>query len=635
MQTDIFRVGMVESGTSMAVFHLFPSFQGTDIGHEVVTSLEFGATKPKAFQCQVRFGFGCNQSYKFWRLLPLDVAKKTLNFVLNGFSGYCREVQLRSVNIKIMKNLVLLFSLIVATVMTAIGQNNPFTVEIEPISVPNLGGLQSFAFGQADGKWLILGGRLDGLHRRQPFASFDVNGHNNQLIVVDPVGLQSWTAPLTSLSTPLQEQLSSTNMEFQQTGGMLYIIGGYGYSNTAADHITYPSLVAVDVAAVIQAVINGNPFAAEFRQLTDQQFAVTGGHLDMVYDTYYLVGGQRFDGRYNPMGNPTYTQTYTNAVRKFRINDDGTNLSVTHLPGHTDANNLHRRDYNVASQILPNGQEGLTAFSGVFQVGADLPYLNSVNIDSTSYAVNANFNQYYNHYHCAVLPAYSATDNEMHTVFFGGIAQYFDSLGTLVRDDNCPFVKTIARVTRDANGTMAEYKLPVEMPALLGASSEFIPVLGLSRYNNDVLKLDSLPTGRTLVGYIYGGIASPDPNIFWVNDGTQSSASSQIFEVYVNKTGTTDADALNNHSLDALGMRVFPNPTLGKSTVQFDLSSAETAKLRISDTHGKLLFSTEAPFEAGPQAWPIDFTTLRRAAGYFVTLTVGERQVTQKVVLVR
>jgi hypothetical protein len=30
-----------------------------------------------------------------------------------------------------------------------------------------LGGLQSFAYGHHDGKWLIIGGRKDGLRRRQ------------------------------------------------------------------------------------------------------------------------------------------------------------------------------------------------------------------------------------------------------------------------------------------------------------------------------------------------------------------------------------------------------------------------------------------------------------------------------------
>ena len=95
-------------------------------------------------------------------------------------------------------------------------QTLPINVSIEPLEIVGLGGIQSFAFGQADGKWLIIGGRLDGLHQRQPFATFDIAGHNTQLIVIDPVLKQKWSAPLTSLSVPLQEQLKSTNMEFYQ-----------------------------------------------------------------------------------------------------------------------------------------------------------------------------------------------------------------------------------------------------------------------------------------------------------------------------------------------------------------------------------------------------------------------------------
>ncbi|MBK8886285.1 MAG: hypothetical protein IPN46_06900 [Saprospiraceae bacterium] len=73
-------------------------------------------------------------------------------------------------------------------------QNAPFDIQLTPISIKGVGGLQSFAFGQHEGKWLVVGGRLDGLHRRQPFASFDIAGHNTQIIVVDPENNQSWTA---------------------------------------------------------------------------------------------------------------------------------------------------------------------------------------------------------------------------------------------------------------------------------------------------------------------------------------------------------------------------------------------------------------------------------------------------------
>ena len=41
-------------------------------------------------------------------------------------------------------------------------QPAPIGIELESISIPNLGGVQSYAFGQHNGKWLIIGGRLDG-----------------------------------------------------------------------------------------------------------------------------------------------------------------------------------------------------------------------------------------------------------------------------------------------------------------------------------------------------------------------------------------------------------------------------------------------------------------------------------------
>ncbi|MDP5169969.1 MAG: T9SS C-terminal target domain-containing protein, partial [Bacteroidia bacterium] len=127
---------------------------------------------------------------------------------------------------------------------SGLAQVSPFQVHLEPFSITELGGLQAYAFGQYDGKWLIIGGRLDGLHRRQPFAAFDVAGNNNQLIVVDPVAQQVWKAPLTSLPVGMQEQLSSTNIGFHQLGDYLYIVGGYGYHAATASRKTFENLTA-------------------------------------------------------------------------------------------------------------------------------------------------------------------------------------------------------------------------------------------------------------------------------------------------------------------------------------------------------------------------------------------------------
>lgn len=510
----------------------------------------------------------------------------------------------------------------------------PFQISIEPLEIPEVGGLQVFALGQNEGKWLILGGRLDGLHKRQPFASFDEAGMNNQIIVIDPANKKKWTAPLTSLPVDLQEQLSSTNMQFQQNGDMLYFIGGYGYSATARDHITHNKLTAINVPATIDAVIKGTSFTSFFRQISDPQFAVTGGYLLMIYDTYYLVGGNKFDGRYNPANMATFTQEYTNQIRKFKISDDGNTLSVTHLAAITDAENLHRRDYNVVPQIMPNGEQGLTAFSGVFQVGADLPFLNCVNIDSSGYAVNNSFAQYYNHYHCAVLPIFSESANEMHSVFFGGIAQYFDEGGVLTQDNSVPFVKTIARVTRNADGNMAEFKLPVEMPALLGAGAEFIPNEELEYYNNEVLKLDELNEDSTFVGYIYGGIKSSAPNIFFINDGTQSSASNKIFKVSVFKNTAVGIDELNVQSVDDFRMQVYPNPNKGEFIVQFYLAKQNDVQISIYHLNGQVVkreIVTGLP--TGKNEHRINLLNLENGGIFMVSVQTGDKKSVQKVII--
>ena len=66
-------------------------------------------------------------------------------------------------------------------------QNLPFSIHLEPLLMNDVSGLQAYAFGQYDGKWLLVGGRLDGLHKRQPFAAFNVEGNNNQIVVIDPI----------------------------------------------------------------------------------------------------------------------------------------------------------------------------------------------------------------------------------------------------------------------------------------------------------------------------------------------------------------------------------------------------------------------------------------------------------------
>lgn len=414
---------------------------------------------------------------------------------------------------------------------------NSYSLSLEPVAIAGFAGLQSFAAGQLDGKWLLIGGRTDGLHRMQPFASFAESGNNPNIVVIDPEAKLIWGSKVSDLPPALNEQLQSTNMQFIQRGRILYLIGGYGYSKTAGNHITYNKLTAVKVDCLIPAVQAGTSIAPCFRQISDPAFAVTGGQIGRIGETYYLVGGQKFDGRYNPMGpdhGPGFSQQYSNQIRRFRIKDDGVLLVPEILPSVTDQVNLHRRDFNLLPQVFPNNVRGFTVFSGVFQVGANLPYTNTVDLFADKHVVNSSFTQYLNHYHCAKVALYDSENQKMENIFFGGISQYEENAGTHISNKDVPFTKAIAKVSREKDGKMIETKI-ADLPEFLGAGAEFLINSNLPTIENEIVKINEVKADRVLLGYIVGGIHSTRKTVFFSNSGRESSASNSIYKVWLTK----------------------------------------------------------------------------------------------------
>ncbi len=514
-----------------------------------------------------------------------------------------------------MKTTKLITTLIGLFFIFSTSAQEQFTVQIEPLTITNAPSIHSFAWGiTSDGKWIITGGRIDGLHQRQPNASFLENDNNKSVYVVDPVANQTWSSPLNVLPASIFEQLQSTNQEFIHRNHTLYIIGGYGYSATQSDHVTYANLTAIDVDGLATAVINGTSIVSYFRQISDANLAVTGGQLGLLNDVFYLCGGQYFEGQYNPMGPDSgsgFIQNYTDEIRKFEINDDGTNLSIANYSAQTDTNNLHRRDYNMSPQIFPNGESGFTMFSGVFQHDVDLPWLNTVDVTSSGYTLNNSFNQYLSQYHSAKIPIFDTTNNTMHTLFFGGMSQYtLDENDNLVQDDMVPFVKTISKVSRFSDGSMIESGLDIEMPTLLGSGAEFIPVDENSYYlSNEIVDLNNLSEGNTLIGYIFGGIESTQENIFFINDGTQSSASNLAFKVFINKSSLS-VDEVILESDNIYSVEVYPNPSKDVFSVEFFIPNTNKHVLEVYDLFGKQIKSIEINKPIGRHTIPLDLSSL-------------------------
>lgn len=489
-----------------------------------------------------------------------------------------------------------------------------FNVEIEPVVITDSPAIHSYSLGQtSDEKWVIVGGRVDGLHQRQSFAAFQENDNNKNVFVVDPITNQTHSTSLSVLPVNIYEQLQSTNQEFYQRGNTLYVMGGYGYSATANEHLTYANLTAIDVDGLSDAVIAGTSITPFFRQFQDSLFAVTGGQLGYLDSVFYLAGGQYFEGRYNPMGpnnGPGFIQEYTDEVRQFKISDDGTNIVVYDYSEFHDQTNLHRRDYNMAPQFFPNGDKGFTMFSGVFDLN-DLPFLNSVDVTESNYTVNNSFTQYLSQYHSAKIPVFDANTTTMHTLFFGGMSQYtLNAVNNLVQDDNVPFVKTISKVTRLIDGSMQEVKLHIEMPTLLGAGAEFIPLKSSGYYIDDeILDLNAIPNPKTLVGYIVGGIESTLPNIFFINNGTQSSASNVVFKVYINKSTV----GLHEQVLDGdkiFNLSIHPNPVVDALNVDFFVPDNNPVSIKVYNTIGQIVYEESFENQIGEQQLNVNFENM-------------------------
>lgn len=462
-----------------------------------------------------------------------------------------------------------------------------FTIFTDTVSAfPNLAALQSFALAQHNGLWPLVSVRTDGLHHPLPFAAFKPDQANANLWVVDPKNWQVWSSDLSSLSTDIAEQLQSTNAQFVQRGNYLYLVGGYGYSTSAEKFVSYPYLTAIDVANIIPAIKDQTANLAPFFRQTppDTLMAVCGGQMGIINNVFYLVGGHRFDGRYTHSKagqGSVFFQTYTNAVRRFTIDDDGINLTITYDTPWTDELHLHRRDFNLVPQIFPDGSSGFTLFSGVFQpqkIGdqehVNMPYLYPVDITANAYTPQPGFNQYLSQYHSAKIALFDSVANQMHTLFFGGMSQFeFNTDNELTQNDSVPFVKTISQITRAANGELTELNLPITMPGLLGTNAEFIPAPNIENAldQQGIIQIHKLTADTVLLGYIIGGITSPKRNPFLLFATEETAASAQVHRVYMHKMpytgGVQPLPATTTNRANVMTLMALPNQ-LPKGSLQ-------------------------------------------------------------------
>jgi len=436
------------------------------------------------------------------------------------------------------------------TVNTVISQSGlPFSVVISLANFRLPVGYHSGAFGTYKGLWVILAGRINGLHGFDPTNNFPPDKQNTNVYVIDPnkgiVYTRSLTDPSSGLTQAQIETLTVTSPESFQQGDTLFMAGGYGVDTANATFSTKPILTAINLPGIITWVMTGKGSVAKnIRQLTNPIFQITGGAMYRLGNMTQLVFGQNFAGQYTDTSNGDYSQQ----VRQFKINDNGTKLSVdiyNSMPGAPNPN-FRRRDLTVLPTLLNNNQTlqfGLIAFAGVFTVDSGV-WTVPVTINGVNDPVMADpnlptsFKQAMNQYVTASASLYSRATSSMYHIFFGGASYgYFDN-GTFTTDDEIPFINQVTTVQMDQNGNFTQYLMDNQYPTivstgsnpgntlLFGAGARFIESI-IPTYPNKVINLDGI-TKPTVIGHIIGGIMSTLPN---TNTQSDSAASPYVFTV--------------------------------------------------------------------------------------------------------
>lgn len=502
----------------------------------------------------------------------------------------------------------------------------PFTVSLEAITGTTIPGVHSFAFAQSGDKWLIIGGRTNGLHGINSNDGFPTEYKNDNVIVIDTSTWTYYAADLNQLPQNIADPMRSTNMEYIQDGNYLYMAGGFGYDSVAGIYITFPTLTAIHVDNMIDAVINGQPIGSFIRQVADTNLAVCGGDLGKIGNDFYMCFGHNFGGRYADPPVPIFTQKYSDRIKKFNLTDNGTTISLNNFSYITDTTNFHRRDLNVGPIVKPDGSFALEAYGGVFQKMQNIPFREPITITATGATVNTNYQQVMSHYTCANIPVFDSLSGNMYSTFLGGISLYDYDTGTnlVAVDSFVPFISDITTMTTYSNGTVEETVLPVQLPGLLGANSRFVLNKNISHYSNEVIHLRDLPNTKMLAGYLFGGIRAQQGNF------GSSAANDTIYRIFITPNnaplGIEDLNSFQNAI-------VFPNPSSQSTSLLFNIDKPAKVNVAICDITGKeVMLIAEEEMQNGNHRLFIDTSKLSSGIYFCKMRSEGAEKVLKVVV---
>lgn len=414
-------------------------------------------------------------------------------------------------------------------------------ISLVPLKGTALPGLNHANIAYYNGYWLILGGQTAGFH------AFNYSTANQNIYVYNPSTNQMYFESIgnTDLPESVQQQLTSLAQIRNQDGDTIYLVGGYYNSPGTKNYTTLQIISSFNIPGIINAVINHSESLNQYvNYSTDNPiFKLTGGGMSRINNDFYLAFGQDCEGYYC-----NTAQLYSNSIYQLRFTPDLESITlINYLYSQESSNSgFRRRDYSIAPIVLGN-VDSILALGGPFTSGTPYPWTNVIAFDKDLNYTNSFLNQQANQYDDAILSIHSSSNNTSYVATFGGLSSlYWSKDWKLTYDNTWPYGNVLELIRYDGNSkTVNDFAntkplcsgYPLESCQYNGADAQFIRSNDTFYDYRDVLDIDRL-SGPTLVGYVYGGIVSDQQDIFVTPP--VSTASSQIFAVYVTPQGSND-----------------------------------------------------------------------------------------------
>ena len=190
---------------------------------------------------------------------------------------------------------------------------------------PTLQDMYGYAAGKQGDYLLIFGGSI----RSDVPQQYSQDFPNLDILMIDFKRRRAAAYTSGNLNGLLREQMSATGMAYYQEGSTLYLLGGYGFSETNGQFITFPYLTAIDLEATVAALLEGKNPVANFYQLCDERMAIFDATMDYNGEEFFLINGKSAY-KLDPFSDtPVYVeQPFARQARTFRIKGKKEGLEI-------------------------------------------------------------------------------------------------------------------------------------------------------------------------------------------------------------------------------------------------------------------------------------------------------------------